>query len=162
VLLLDLGMDPNRTGVHGHRPLHQGWKHRAVAVLLHERGADPRARCFGGTPTSWALRGGDIAMAQFHAEASRLLIDAVASGHGALAEALLRADPACISERTPSGDTPLHRLPDDPERAQEMIDLLLAHGADPAATNAAGQTPSQKLEAEGKDVLADLVELTGS
>jgi len=155
-LVLDLGMDPNRTGKHGHRPLHQGCKHRDVAELLRRHGADPRARCFGGTATDWALRGDDVAMARFHAEASRLLTDAVASGHIALARELLREDPACIAERTPSGNTVLHRVPED----QELIDLLLAHGADVGALNDAGQTPAAKLEADGHDVVADLLDAT--
>jgi len=153
-LLLDLGMDPNRTGKHGHRPLHQGWKRRDVAELLRSRGADPRARCFGGTPTGWALRGEDVEMARFHAEASRLLIDAVASGHVPLAQELI----ANVGERAPNGDTALHRLPDNPEVAQQLIDLLVAHGADPTVTNADGQTPRAKLESEGKDELADLLD----
>jgi uncharacterized protein len=161
-LVLELGMDPNTTGVHGHRPLHQGWRHRDVATLLVRHGADPRARCFGGTPTDWALRGGDVALARFHAEASRLLVDAVASGHVALAEALLREDPACVAERTPAGDTALHRLPADAERAQELIELVLAHGADAAATNAAGQTAIAKLEAAGNDDIADLLDAATS
>jgi len=153
-LVLELGMDPNRTGKHGHRPLHQGCTHREVAELLRSHGADPRARCFGGTATSWALRAGDVAMARFHAEASRLLIDAVASGHVELARELLRDDPACIAERTPSGDTALHRVPEN----QELIDLLFAHGAELGALNDAGQTPIAKLEADGHDEIADLLD----
>ena len=157
-LVLELGMDPNRTNVHGHLALHQGWRRRDVATLLRRHGADPRGRCFGATVTDWALHGDDVAMARFHAEASRLLLDAVASGHTALAEELLGADPPCIGERTPSGNTPLHRLPSDPDVAQELIDLLLAHGADTTATNADGQTPAAKLEAEGNDAIADLLD----
>lgn len=156
-LLLELGMDPNSEGKHGHRPLNQGVHHREVVELLWQHGADPAARCFGGTPTGWALHGGDTVMARLHAEKSRLLLDAVASGHLELATELLEEDPNRIAERTPWGDGVLHHLPEDPETAQPLLELLLARGADPTATNDDGRTAAQKLDAGGLDAIADLI-----
>jgi ankyrin repeat protein len=96
-------------------------------------------------------------MARFHAEHSRSIFDAVASGHVELARQLLAENAAHAIERDPWGDTPLHRLPADAERAEPLIALLLAHGADPAARNDAGQTAGEKLDARGLDEIADLL-----
>ena len=95
--------------------------------------------------------------ARVHAQKSRLLLDAVASGHVALAKELLELDPTHIAERTPWGDTVLHVLPEDPECAQSLVGLLLAHGADPKATNDDGKTAAQKLDAAGLDPIAELL-----
>jgi ankyrin repeat protein len=49
-------------------------------------------------------------------------------------------------------------LPEDVDIAETLIDLLLAHGADPNAKNEAGQTPRESLEANGRDEIADRLE----
>ncbi|HKP57698.1 MAG TPA: ankyrin repeat domain-containing protein [Polyangiales bacterium] len=157
-LLLRLGMDPNGRGVHGHHALHVSCEQRAMSELLLQHGADPRSRCFGGSVTGWALHARDLDSARYHAERSRSLLDAAASGHVALARELLAADPACVQERSPNGDTALHELPDELDAAVEVVSLLLAHGADPQARNQAGQTPAEKLEARGLPEHADLIE----
>lgn len=157
-LVLELGMDPNRAGKHGHRALNQGARRREVCELLWQHGADPGARCFGGTPAGWALHDGDLEMARLHAEHSRSLLDAVETAHVELARELLRERPECVRERTPWGDGPLHRLPSDAERALELIEMLLAAGADPDATNDAGKTPAQRLDGDGLDQIADLLQ----
>lgn len=157
-LLLELGMDPNAPGRHAHRALHAACQDPRIARLLVDHGADPRARCFGGTPTSWARMAGNAEMARFHATHSRDLLDAVMAGHVELATQLVTEDPTRVQARSPSGDTPLHVLPEDPERARRLIVVLLEHGADPAAKNNAGMTPAQKLDADGLDTIADLLE----
>jgi ankyrin repeat protein len=85
-------------------------------------------------------------------------LDAAASGNVALARALIEADPGCLNERSPSGNTPLHELVHEYDAASELITLLLANGADPRALNDAGQTPAQRLEALGLDEIADVLE----
>jgi ankyrin repeat protein len=158
-LLLDLGMNPNQAGRFEQRPLNVGCKNREIAQLLLDHGADPRERSYGGTPARWAqIDGGSLEMARFFATKSRYIFDAVVSGHVALARELLAENPALAKERTPVGNTPLHELPSEPEEAQQMIDMLLALGADANAKNDAGQTPAQKLEAEALDPIADLLE----
>jgi ankyrin repeat protein len=62
-----------------------------------------------------------------------------------------------VGERTPSGNTALHLLPEDPALAGALAHLLLAAGADATATNEKGQTPEQRLEERGLDEIADLV-----
>lgn len=158
-LFLELGMDPNVPGIHGHLPLHQACEDERMARLLIEHGADPRGRCYGGTATSWARHAGNAEMARFHAANSRDLLDAVMAGHVGLVEELVHETPRSVHERSPAGDTPLHVLPEDPGAARRIIDVLLAHGADPTATNEAGLTPAQTLEAAGLDTIADLLEV---
>jgi ankyrin repeat protein len=157
-LLLELGMDPNRQGMHGHRALHVGCSHREVADVLFRFGADPRSRCFGGSVTGWARHHGDPELARYYAQKSRSLLDAAVSGHVSLARELLESDPMSLHERSPSGNGPLHELTDDVERGSQLIALLLKAGADPMARNDAGQTPGERLDALGLDELAALLE----
>jgi ankyrin repeat protein len=156
-LLLDLGMDPNRENRHGNRALNDAATDRAASDLLLAHGADPRGRAFGGTPQNWARLAGNLEMARFHAEKSRYILDAVASGHVALARDLVALDPSCAGERSPAGDTVLHVLPADATAARALLDLLLPLGADPSATNVAGKTPEQSLLAVGADDVAALL-----
>jgi ankyrin repeat protein len=161
-LLLKLGMNPNGEGIHGHRALHVGCKHRAVTDVLFAYGADPRSRCFGGTVAGWARHHGKPDDARYYAERSRSLLDAAMSGHVELARELLATDPTCLNERSPSGNGPLHELTDDFARASELIALLLASGADPNVKNQAGETPAQRLESLGLEEIADLLEASAS
>ncbi len=156
-LLLALGVDANAESRHGHRALHNGCAHPEIARALLEHGADPRSRAFGGTACAWARHAGNPEMARFHAERSRSLLDAAMSGHVLLARELLAEDAARIGECSPTGNGPLHELPDDPDLAGSLIDLLLAHGADPDLENAAGQTPAERLDAMGSDEVARLL-----
>lgn len=157
-LLLELGMDPNGQGIHGHRALHVGCKHRAVTDVLFRFGADPRSRCYGGSVAGWARHEGDSELTRYYAERSRSLLDAALSGHVSLARELLAVDPTCVSERSPSGNGPLHELTGDFERASELIPLFLRAGVDAKARNDAGETPAERLDAQGLDALAALLE----
>jgi ankyrin repeat protein len=48
-------------------------------------------------------------------------------------------------------------LPDDEERALEVAELLLAHGADPRVTDKDGTTAAEQAEKQGLDAVADLL-----
>ena len=154
--LLALGVRADAESQHGHRALHQACEDEALARLLLERGADPRGRVYGGSASDWARNAGNLPMARFHAEQSRSLVDAAATGHVELARQILAEDAAAIDERGPGG-SPLHHLTVDPELAEPLIVLLLEHGADPMVTNDAGKTPAEALEERGADEVADLV-----
>ena len=155
--LLALGVAPDAESQHGHRALHNASEDPDMARLLLAHGADPKGRVFGGTPSDWARNADNLEMARFHAEQSGSLLDAVATGHVALARRILTADPTAIDARAPAGNTPLHQLTRDPELAEPLITLLLEHGADPSATNDAGRTAAQELEERGSDQVADLL-----
>jgi ankyrin repeat protein len=157
-LLLELGMDPNGEGKHGHRALHNGCNHRAVVEALWQHGADPTARCFGGTPAGWSLHGKNLEMARLHAERGRSIFDAVATGHVKLVDELLRENPARALERSPSGGTPLHELPEDLGAAEPIVRLLLEHGTNPTDRDTTGKTAAVLLEERGRDPIADLLD----
>jgi ankyrin repeat protein len=156
-LLLELGMSPNVPGRHCRRALHAACEDARMVRLLLDHGADPRARCEGGTAAQWALFSGKPEVARLLATHSRDLFDAVSSGHDELVAELVAAAPACVLERNANGATPLHVLPEDLERARRILAVLLAHGADPTACNADGRTAAQQLEAVGLDTIADLL-----
>jgi hypothetical protein len=70
--------------------------------------------------------------------------------------ALLAEDPT-LASRTSRGELPLFCLPDDDERAVEVAELLLAHGADASVRNTAGLTSDQVALRRGLDEAADLL-----
>jgi len=156
-LFLELGMDLNREGQQGHRALHAACADRETADLLLAHGADPRRLFNGASAAGRAARGNHFEMARFLAEQSRTLLDAVLSVHVELARELCAADPSCVRERTPRGNTALHLLPEDPVAAGALAQLLLDAGADPQARNEDGKTPAEWLEERGLDEIADLV-----
>jgi ankyrin repeat protein len=158
-LLLELGVDPNVAGRHGHRALNSASEDRQLAELLLAHGADPRARAFGGSACGWARHAGNLEMARFFAEQSGSLLDTAMSGHAPLARKLLADDPDCIEERSPDGNGPLHELCLDVELAEPLIAMFLALRADPDLENDAGETPARRLEALGADEVADLLEV---
>ena len=57
------------------------------------------------------------------------------------------------------GNTPLRWLPEDDSRAIEIVELLVAHGADPKISNKEAQTASDCAEKRG---LYDVSELLRS
>ncbi len=156
-IMITLGMDPNRPGRHGHLALHDACADRAMAELLLSLGADPRLRVYGATAAGWARRSGTIEMARFFAERTRDLLDAVLAGHVELARDLLAEDPSRVDARAPDGATALYLLPEDPELARALIELLLAHGIDVAAVDREGRTAAARLEAQGLDEMADMI-----
>jgi ankyrin repeat protein len=96
-------------------------------------------------------------MARFFAERTRDLLDAVLAGHVDLARDLLAEDPTRVHARAPDGATALYLLPEDPELARALIELLLAHGIDVTAVDREGQTAAASLEADGLDEIADMI-----
>jgi ankyrin repeat protein len=53
---------------------------------------------------------------------------------------ILRDDPSLARVTSANGVTPLWWLPDDEDQALEIVELLLAHGANPAARSKEGTT----------------------
>jgi ankyrin repeat protein len=155
--MIALGIDPNRPGKHGHLPLHNACEDRAMCELLLSLGADPRRRVYGGTAAGWARYNHNAEMARFFAERTRDLLDAVLAGHVELARELLAEDPTRVHDRAPDGATALHLLPEDPELARPLVELLLAHRIDARIVDRDGRSAAQRLEANGLDELADLL-----
>ena len=53
-----------------------------------------------------------------------------------------------------NGEEPLFALPDDDDLAVEVVELLLAHGADPSVKNVAGLTPAEAAKKRGLEEAA--------
>lgn len=112
-----------------------------VVELLLEMGADPNRR------SAWWAGGFHALHSAQGAVADRLLDagarpDACAAANldrPDLLETMLETDPARVHERGGDGQTPLHFA-----RSREVVDLLLAHGADPDARDVDHRsTPAQ-------------------
>jgi ankyrin repeat protein len=126
-----------------------------IATLLLARGADVDAveRRYNSTPLGHANYQGRPEMiaviAPFSRDIRGLCFAAVIDR---LTE-LFASDPSLASTIT-RGEAPLFALPDDDERAVYVVELLLAHGADPTVKNAAGLIPAEAAKKRGLEEAA--------
>lgn len=159
-MLLDMGMSVH-VSPHIKGPLHWAAQNGRVEVarLLIAAGADvdEREPTQNGTPIGFAFFFGQHAMIDLLAPLTRDIFILARAARPDRIDALLREDPALAHARNPNGDTALHMLPDDEDKAVEVAELLLRHGADPLATNAKGETALESARLKGmSDVVAAL------
>jgi ankyrin repeat protein len=159
-LLLDLGMSPDVGDNDNCRALHVTTHSGAVGIarLLIARGAeiDPVERCHHATPLGHANYHGRREMIAAIAPVSRDVRGLCFCGAIDRLAALLAEDPA-LSSRPSRGELPLFCLPDDDERAVEVAELLLAHGADASVQNTEGLTPAEVALRRGLEEVVDLL-----
>jgi ankyrin repeat protein len=154
-LLLELGADPNRPNQHGVHAIHTAASvSKEMIELLFEHGADANRLSYGATATQWALGAQRPDLARRIAEHAGNVFDATRSGNVELLARLLEENASAATRRNPAGNTALHLLPEAPELATRLAELLARHGADPLAKNDEGLTPAQALEKRGLDELA--------
>jgi len=143
-LLLDLGVPIEIEGRNGERALHAAAGHNALnaARLLVERGAeiDPRERSYNSTPIGFASYGDHVQMIDFLSRYSRNIWTLTFRGYADRVRAVLREQPDLAKSTTKDGVTPLWWLPDDEEKALQIVDALVQHGADPNARSKEGST----------------------
>jgi ankyrin repeat protein len=158
-LLLELGISPD-VEHGGWTALHSAAHNNSVRVakLLIERGAtvDVREQRFKSTPLGHAVWAGQTAMIDLLSAVSRDVIALVRAGKLERLREVLHSNPALISA-TRDGRTPLYFLSVPEERALEIAELLLAHGADRAFTDADGLTAADVAAKAGLDELAELL-----
>jgi ankyrin repeat protein len=70
---------------------------------------------------------------------------------------LLGKDPSLAKIAHPNGYTPLMRLPDEESKAVEIVELFLAHGADPNKRNDDGKTAVDLAGERGLEEAAELL-----
>jgi ankyrin repeat protein len=152
-LLLDLGVSLEVSDTANTRALHHAAAHNALraARFLIERGAevDPRESSYGATPIGWAAHSENVEMMDFLSARSRNIWTLVFRGYVDRVRELLREEPALAKQSDSDGITPLWWLPDDDAKAMEMVELLIAAGADPAKKNTAGRTAADWARKRG-------------
>jgi len=158
-LLLDLGASPSLAHPKGRQtPLHDAAYAGALdaAKLLIERGAEIDAvdKTHDGTPLWWAMWGRRQTMIDLLAPLSRDLWALNATGQVDRVRALITAEPR-LAKWTGDESTPLMWLPDDEDKAREIVELFLAHGADPAIARKDGKTAGDLARARGMDEIAE-------
>jgi ankyrin repeat protein len=80
------------------------------------------------------------------------VFDAAAVGRTRGLEELLGAEPALANARAVNGSTPLHLAARFEQRG--AVELLLEHGADPAARDGDGRTPAEVAAGNTRELFA--------
>ena len=160
-LLLELGMPLEIADRANTRTLHHAAASNAlrVAKVLIERGAevDPRETNYDAPPIGWAAHGDKIEMLDFLSRYSRSIWTLCFRGYVDRVRDVLQREPDLATQVTREGITPLWWLPDEEEKALEIVELLLAHGADPSIKNKEGRTAADWALKRGmRDVAARL------
>jgi len=130
-----------------------------IAELLITRGAqvDGIERRYNSTPLGHAHYQGRPEMIEALVPHSRDIRALCFSGAVDRIAELLAEDRALASAITRGGEAPLFALPDDDERAVDVAELLLAHGADPTVKNDAGLTPAEVAQKRGLEDAAIVI-----
>jgi ankyrin repeat protein len=157
-LMLDLGVSIELENRRKVRALHEAAGRNALraATLLVERGAeiDPKDAVHDNTPLGWAAHFLHVPMMDFLSRHSRDVWNLAFCGYVERLRHVLHAEPDLAKQVKVDGVTPLWWLPDDDEKAMEIVDLLLAAGADPAIQNGAGRTAADWARTRGMTEIA--------
>jgi ankyrin repeat protein len=171
-LLVELGWDVNNAGCRsagpaallGTSPLwwaaHTG---RLDAVkLLVELGADVHARDpeFDSTPLDSAHYKERRDVVEYLVQFAPIC-DAVRYGGLDRVRRLLRENPECVNVRDEEGRTPLHYPDFGTQHGEEIIELLIAHGADTSARDNAGRSPVDQMLQNARQDLAEVLRRHG-
>jgi ankyrin repeat protein len=89
------------------------------------------------------------------------IYDAVKYGGLDRVRALLRENPECVRVRDKDGRTPLHYPYRDTQHGAQIIELLIAHGADTSAEDNEGRTPADQMLQNGRRDLAEVLRRHG-
>ena len=152
-LLADLGFPLEIRDRTGKRTLHEAAAHNALraAAFLVDRGVeiDPRESTYGGTPIGWAAHGDRTEMVRFLSKYSRDIWTLSFNGYVDRVRVILSDDPGLARLADENGITPLWWLPDDEGKAMQIVELLLAAGADASAKSKDGRTAADWARRRG-------------
>ncbi len=160
-LLLDLGFGVDIQDRTGKRALHEAAAYDALAAaeFLVERGAeiDPRESAYDSPPIGWAAHGDHVRMLDFLSRHSRDIWRLCFGGYVDRVREILAEDPRLAHGVDRQGHTPLWWLPDDEAKALQIVELLLAAGADPGARSQEDRIAADWARRRGmRDVAARL------
>ena len=130
--------------------------------LLVELGADVHARDpnYDATPLASANYKGQRDVVEYLLQFAPIC-DAVRYGGLDRVRTLLRENPECVNVRDDDGRTPLHYPYRDTQHGEEIIELLIAHGADINAKDNEGRTPADQMLQNGRRDLAEVLRRHG-
>ena len=158
-LLLELGVPLEVQDRTGKRALHEAAFNNALgaAAFLVERGADvdPRESMHNGTPIGWAAHGDRTAMIDLLSRYSRTIWTLCFRGYVDRVREILAEDPSRARLVDEEGITPLWWLPDDEAKAMQIVELLLAAGADPSLKSTDGRTAADWARRRGMRDVAE-------
>lgn len=167
-LIAELGIDINgmipNTGLSA-SVLHtaaMGGKLEMVKLLL-ELGGNLTLRdpSYHGTPIAWAAHGQQREVVEYLMPFATIF-DAVQCGGVDRLAALLRQQPSLATSTDEGGSPLVFYLHPELTRVEEMIQILVAHGAELDATNRAGKTLLDRALARGWTDFADLLRRYGA
>jgi ankyrin repeat protein len=162
-LLLDLGVPREIQDQSGKRALHEAAAHNALraARFLIERGAeiDARESNYDAAPIGWAAHGDKTEMLSLLSRHSREIWTLCFRGYVDRVREILMEDPSRARVVGKQGHTPLWWLPDDEGKAMEIVELLLAAGADPSAKSTGGGTAADWAHRRGMGEVATRIEM---
>lgn len=130
--------------------------------LLVELGADLHARdqYWNSPPLGFANYKGQRAVIEYLMQFASIW-EAVKYGGLERVLTLVRENPECVNARDDAGRTPLHCPFQDTQHGEEIIELLIEHGADPSARDNEGRTPAEQLLRNGRRDLAEVLRRHG-
>ena len=160
-LLLDLGTSPDVEDGTRQRPLHIAAYNDSLRVgqLLIERGAeiDPVETNWGNTPLDAAVYSQSLRMIELLGQVSRDVWNLTFTGKLERLREVLATEPQLATVSSTHYGTPLMFLPEDESRALDVIELLVAKGADPSIRNGDGHTAADRAERRGLFRAAELL-----
>jgi ankyrin repeat protein len=130
----------------------------ATVKLLVELGADVQARHpdYNSKPLGSANYKDQREVVEYLMQFASIW-DAAKYGGLDRARTLLRENPECVNARDEEGRTPLHCLYWGTRHGAQMVELLIAQGADPSAKDNAGRTPADQMLQVGRPDLAEVL-----
>ena len=165
LLLLDLGTPVNVQDGSRRTALHEAaaGDARDVARLLLERGADPDVResAYHATALGFAAHYDHRAMIDLLTPFSRDIWCLAREGKVERLREVLSNEPERAHQVAPNGRTPLWWLPDEEGTAIQVVELLLAAGADPAVKAKDGTTAADSARALGLSRVAQRLDTVG-
>jgi ankyrin repeat protein len=157
--LLDLGCSIEAADRTGKRALHEAAYSNSLraARFLVERGAeiDPRESTYQGAPIGWASHANNNEMVQFLSTRSRDIWALCCNGCVDRVREILAEDRGLARLASKEGITPLWWLPDDEVQAMQIVELLLAAGADASLKNQNGRTAADWARSRGMEEVAN-------
>ena len=154
----NVGMNRNVT------PLHNAaWSGQLEMVkLLVALGADPAVRepNYNGTPLAWAQYNKQRHVVEYLLPLAGIF-DAIQAGGFDRIEALLREDASRARAVDDRGCSVFFYLQPGTPRLEEIVSVLVAHGADINARNQKGNTPLDVFAARGRDALVTALRAQG-